>query len=162
MVTDAYTSASFNNKNAGTAKPVNVSGISISGADAANYTLSNTTATATADITAIAVTVTVTPGQNKTYGAADPVFTYTFSPALISPDVFTGSLSRVAGENSGSYAITQGTLSAGSNYTITFVSNNFTINNNTITITATAGQTKVYGAADPVIAYTFSPGINIT
>ena len=39
----SYTSASFANKNVGTAKTVSVSGIAVSGADAANYT-ANTTA----------------------------------------------------------------------------------------------------------------------
>ena len=34
----SYTSASFADKNVGTAKTVSVSGIAISGADAANYT----------------------------------------------------------------------------------------------------------------------------
>ncbi|WP_426715852.1 YDG domain-containing protein, partial [Chromobacterium violaceum] len=35
----ADTSAAFNNKNVGNAKPVSVAGISASGADAGNYTL---------------------------------------------------------------------------------------------------------------------------
>jgi hypothetical protein len=46
----SYTSASFANKNVGTAKTVSVSGISITGTDAPNYT-ANTTASTTADIT---------------------------------------------------------------------------------------------------------------
>ena len=51
MFTDSYTSATFADKNVGTGKTVSVSGISISGTDAGNYTF-NTTATTTADITA--------------------------------------------------------------------------------------------------------------
>ena len=51
VVTAAYTSASFADKNVGNGKPVSVSGISISGADAGNYTLLNTTASTTANIT---------------------------------------------------------------------------------------------------------------
>src|SRR5439155_1518559 len=43
VFTDSYASATFDNKNVGTAKAVSVSGIAISGADAANYT-ANTTA----------------------------------------------------------------------------------------------------------------------
>src|SRR5262249_54293718 len=46
----AYTSASFANKNVGTAKTVSVSGIPLSATDAANYP-ANTTASTTADIT---------------------------------------------------------------------------------------------------------------
>ena len=41
-MTLGYSSASFNNKNVGTGKPVSVSGITISGADAGNYDLLNT------------------------------------------------------------------------------------------------------------------------
>src|SRR5439155_12504659 len=63
LLTDVSTAASFADKNVGTAKPVSVSGISISGPDAANYTV-NTTAATTADITARALTVTAT-GANK-------------------------------------------------------------------------------------------------
>src|SRR5439155_19049703 len=68
---------------------------------------------------------------------------------------FTGVLARVTGENAGAYAIEQGTLSAGSNYTINFVSANLTITAKTITVTANA-QTKVFGAVDPALTYTSS------
>ena len=52
-----YTSASFTNKNVGTAKTVSVTGISVTGEAAANYTF-NTTASASADISARLITVT--------------------------------------------------------------------------------------------------------
>ena len=52
-------------KNVGTGKTVTVSGISISGTDAGNYTF-NTTATTTANITARGLTVSAT-GVNKVY-----------------------------------------------------------------------------------------------
>src|SRR5205814_773257 len=55
-LTTSYTSASFEDKNVGTAKSVSVSGISISGADAANYN-ANTTATAIANITGRSLTI---------------------------------------------------------------------------------------------------------
>ena len=42
-------------------------------------------------------------------------------------DSYAGSLARAAGETVGSYAITQGTVSAGPNYAITFVGANLTI-----------------------------------
>ena len=84
-------------------------------------------------------------------------YVYTLSPALIGSDVLTGSLIRAAGENVGTYAIGQGTL-ANANYDITYVGNNFTITKKAITVTATAGQTKVYGATDPAsYVYTLSP-----
>ena len=61
--------ATFADKNVGTAKPVSVSGIAISGPDAGNYS-SNTTTSAAADITARTLTVTAT-GQNKVYDGHD-------------------------------------------------------------------------------------------
>src|SRR5205823_3769351 len=65
-VTAAYTAASFATRNVGTGKAVTVTAISISGADAGNYLLDNTTASTTADITSRALHVTAT-GINKTY-----------------------------------------------------------------------------------------------
>ena len=67
-----------------------------------------------------ALTVTVT-GTEKTYGSADPVYTYTLRDAggsLVSPRL-TGAAGREAGEEAGSYALDIGTLSAGGNYTLT-------------------------------------------
>src|SRR5262249_5555826 len=64
-LTEVYISASFADKNVGTAKSVSVSGISISGTDAANYT-ANTTAGASANITARSLTVSAS-GQSKVY-----------------------------------------------------------------------------------------------
>ncbi len=79
-------SASFIDKNAGAGKTINVSGISLSGADAANYTV-NAAATTTADITARALNATAL-GVSKIYdglttGAA------TMTDNRISNDVLT-------------------------------------------------------------------------
>ena len=49
-LTESYTSASFSSANLGTNIPVSVSGIAISGPDAGNYILQNSTASTTADI----------------------------------------------------------------------------------------------------------------
>src|SRR5205807_5654245 len=51
VVVDSYASAAFADKNVSNGKTVSMSGISISGADAGNYTLQNTTASTTANIT---------------------------------------------------------------------------------------------------------------
>jgi len=114
--------------------------------------------TGTLTVGAKAITVTPDPGQFKVYGAADPVFTYTNSPALESGDVFSGALGRVAGTNAGTYAYTLNTLSAGTNYTLSLGgSNTFEIRAKAITVTPDAGQFKIYGAADPVFTYTNTP-----
>ena len=79
---------------------------------------------ATLVVIGIPVTVTANTGQSKVQGQNDPDLSYTSS----NPDVtFTGSLSRVQGEDIGTYAITQGTLKAEKGYEIVFVPNNFEI-----------------------------------
>ena len=112
--------ASFNDKNVGTDKPVNGTSFTLSGADAGDYTLSSV-ANTTADITARPITVTA-DSKTKILAASDPQLTYQVtSGSLVTGESFSGALTRVAGETIGSYAIQQGTLTAGSNYTLTFV-----------------------------------------
>ena len=73
--------------------------------------------------------------------------------------VLTGPWSSAVGNTGrrtvGDYAITQGTLAANSNYTITFTGSTLTITPATLTIAAKP-ETKVYGSADPTLAYTAS------
>ena len=100
------------------------------------------------NITPKGLTVTANPSQTKIYGYADPVFAYTPSEAV----TFSGALSRVMGDGVGNYAITISSLTAGSNYAITFVPANFSITPRPITVTADI-QTKVYGEDDPALTY---------
>ena len=129
-----------------------------------NYRI-DTFNTAGLTITPRPVTVIVNSGQYKVYGNADPsAFTTTIQVqgngvGLIAGETLSGSLVRAAGENAGVYPITQGTLvSANPNYAVTVIGNDFAITARPITVTATAGQTKVYGDADGVLAYTVSTG----
>ncbi len=99
------------------------------------------TPTDTTDYTTVNGTVTVNVAQatlhvvaeaeTKVSDGPDPMLTYTYTTSdLKYPDtksVFTGSLTRVSGEDPGTYAIQQGSLSAGSNYTIAFTGANLTI-----------------------------------
>ena len=85
-VTAAYTTADFDTKDVANGKTVTVNGISISGADAANYTLANTSATATADITAIALTVSAT-ADDKAYDGNTTAVVNLTSDALAGNDV---------------------------------------------------------------------------
>ncbi len=127
----------------------------------ANYSLS-VALTPEFSITTKAIMVTANSGQTKVFGNADPApFTYTFAPALIGADVITGLLGRNAGENVGNYAYTIGTLTAGSNYSLSVAAApEFSITPKPIVITAHAGQTKVYGEADPVpFTYSFAPDL---
>jgi hypothetical protein len=122
-------------------------------------TQSATTSAATLAVTPKSVTITPDSGQSKFYGAADPTLTYTHS-ALGGSDtdsVFTGALSRVVGENVGTYSITLGTLSAGANYTLVLAATPvaFAITPATLSVNAVANS-KTYGDADPALGYTLS------
>jgi len=95
---------------------------------------------------------------SKIYGAADPVLTYTITGgALVGGDLISGSLTRGSGEDAGSYAIEQGTLSAGSNYALTFVDGTLTIVSADIEVSAD-NQTKIYGEGDPALSWQISSG----
>jgi hypothetical protein len=121
-----------------------------------NYTIAYTSANFS--ITPAGLNVVANAGQTKVYGQADPLpFTYTATGYQNGDNasVFTGTLERVSGENVGLYAIGQGTLSAGANYTITYTSANFSITPAGLNVVANAGQTKVYGTADP-LPFTFT------
>ncbi|MBE9603184.1 MBG domain-containing protein, partial [Pedobacter sp. MC2016-24] len=120
-----------------------------------NYTLTYVGA----DLTIGAKTITVTAAaKSKTYGDADPALTYAIAPALVTGDSFSGSLSRLPGENVGTYAINQGTLALSSNYTLTYVGADLTIGAKTITVTA-AAKSKTYGDADPALTYAIAPAL---
>jgi filamentous hemagglutinin family protein len=107
------------------------------------------------DITAIAA--------SKVYGDADPALTFNVGGSgLASGDtnatVFSGSLSRVAGEDvaTGPYAITIGSLATNANYTATFVPGaSLTITPATLTVKANDAN-KVLSTADPLLTYMVS------
>jgi hypothetical protein len=93
VFTDSYGSAAFNNKNVGNGKPASVSGISISGADAGNYTF-NTTAGTTANITPRGLAVSA-QGVNKVYDG-NAVATVTLTDDRVTGDVLTDSYTSAA------------------------------------------------------------------
>ncbi len=53
---------------------------------------------------------------------------------MVGSDTFTGTLERQAGETAGTYAILVGTLTPGTNYTVTYVGANFTITEATASV----------------------------
>lgn len=79
----------------------------------------------TLTITKRPVTVTANRAA-KNVGESDPSFTFS-SAGLIETSGLTGTLTRVSGETSGTYAITQGSLAVSANYTLTFVGANFVV-----------------------------------
>ena len=131
----ALTSATYDDKNVGAGKTVTSNVLTISGATNGaktvfGYTLASPNATGNVGtITQRAISVTANAGQSKTFGAADPLpFAFTVGGlGLVAGDAFTGALDRIAGETVGNYAINQGSLDAGTNYTINYIGNTFAI-----------------------------------
>ena len=120
-------------------------------------------------LTYVAATLTITPRpitvtadtQSKTYGGADPTLTYqTTSGTLVNGDAFSGALTRAPGENAGTYAILQGSLTAGNNYALTFVGALLTINKAPLIVTATAVPATLAYPAVPAIGVTFAGFVN--
>jgi hypothetical protein len=68
-------------------------------------------------------------------------------------------LTRVAGSSVGAYAINQGTLSAGNNYTLTFVGSNLTITAAPLTVKAN-NATMTYGGPLPVLSGVLTGVVN--
>ena len=123
IASSEYTLDFSDNTNAGTAT------VTITDNDGGNYQVSGAT---TFTINPAALTITPDNGQSKSFGDPDPVLTYA-NVGLVEGDELTGALGRAAGEDAGTYAITQGTLddSHNPNYTITVITTG-----KTFTITA--------------------------
>lgn len=139
-------SGEFADKNAGTNKPILISGIS---APTANYSLSNVVVFSSIDPKLLLIHANA---QTKAYGEPDPVFTY-ISEGILEGDVLSGSLSRESGENIGSYEITIGTLSAGQNYSITLMPENLAIQ------AAMLAENDIAIAEPPSLVYSATPKI---
>ncbi|MDV3455892.1 MBG domain-containing protein [Sphingomonas sp. HF-S4] len=118
-----------------------------------NYTLRY----AGADLTVTPRAITVTAdAQSRIYGDANPALTYSVGGSgLYGTDVLGGMLTTAATQssNAGSYAITQGSLTAGDNYSLTYAAANLTVTPRAITVTADA-QSRIYGNANPALTYT--------
>jgi hypothetical protein len=121
-------------------------------AGSADYAAADSVPT-TFTIASLAITVTANP-ETKVYGTADAALTYQItSGSLAGTDTLTGSLTRAPGENVGSYAIGQGTLTAGLNYNLTFVVADLTIT--AATLVVTAGNLDInHGDSIPAPGYT--------
>ncbi len=151
-VTALYGSASFADANAGNGKAVSVSGISITGSDAGNYSLLSTTTSTVANITPKALTVTAN-SSGKTYG--DTVIfegTEFAANGLVGGDSVTSVTLASAGAAAGAtvagspYDITpSNAVGTGlSNYTINYAKGSLTVSTKPLTITAN-NRSKTYG-----------------
>ncbi|MGA3147475.1 MAG: MBG domain-containing protein [Acidimicrobiales bacterium] len=96
---------------------------SCSGAVDPDYTIRYVDGTTT--VVPATLTITANP-EVKLVGAPDPALTFVVV-GLFGTDTTTGSLTRAPGNTPGVYAIDQGTLTAGPNYTIVYVGSFLTV-----------------------------------
>lgn len=123
--------------------------------DPQNYTTQTGQATVTVHKRNLTVT---TQALSYIYGNSEPdIVARITHGSLLGSDTLTGKPAREAGDQVGTYQTTGGTLSAGDNYTITFVPNTVTITPRPVTITAKAAA-KHIGQPDPELAWTITAG----
>jgi len=137
-------SANFSDENVGTDKTVTVT-YALSGTDSGNY-IKPVNDTLKANITAKLINVKA-DDKSSSKGSALVVLTYT-NDALCGSDSFSGSLTTLADKDTeGTYDITQGNLSAGSNYSITFTKGIYTVNAKELQTLSfdTTSVSKTYG-----------------
>ncbi len=167
-----FTPARFNNKNVGLAKEVTVSGISITGTDAGNYTLTNVTAITNANITVKSLTVSAT-ANNKVYDGNRTAVVGTLTSNKLGLDVIdiANTTATFANKNVGLAkevtvsGITITGTDAG-NYTLTNVTaiTNADITVKSLTISATANN-KIYDGnttANATLTYNKISGDDVT
>ncbi|MEN9319899.1 MAG: hypothetical protein RLZZ309_886, partial [Bacteroidota bacterium] len=132
----ANTTATFANKNVGLAKEVTVSGISISGTDAGNYTLTNVTAITNADITVKSLTVSAT-ANNKIYDGNTTANATLTDNKITGDDVIVNKIATFNNKNIGT-----GKAVTVSGITLTGAdAGNYTLTNATTTSAGTASIT---------------------
>jgi gliding motility-associated-like protein len=152
--------ATFNNKNIGTGKAVTVSGIILTGTDAGNYTITNTTAAGTASITIRNLTISATVLDKVYDGNANA--TATLTDNKLTGDDLTLNKTGVTfnNKNVGSgktFTVTGITLTGtdAGNYTITNATATGTasITAKSLTITATAANKEYDGNVNAVVVF---------
>ena len=133
----------------------------LSGINSANYSI--TTVAGSLTVTPAPLTVTANDAS-MTYGAATLPTLVATPVGLVNGDTLSGSLATTAtayngtagsASNVGTYAITQGGISAGANYTITFIPGVLTVSPATLTVSGTA-QSAVYGAGASLSSSAFT------
>ncbi len=168
-VTATYTTATFDDKNVGIGKPVSVSGIALTGADAGKYNLLDTTATTTADITALGITGAFTADDKVYDGNTDAVvLTRSLLGAIDGDEVaLDGGVAQfdTADVGTGKAVTLVGATLVGAdagNYTLTSVADaTADITARLVTVTADDAS-KLVGAPDPDLTFTVTSGSLVT
>jgi len=169
VLTVATSSGAFSDKNAATGKTVNITGLSLGGTDAGNYTLSSTTASTTADIAkAVITSISGITASNKTYDGTDAATLVASSATyngMVSGDVLTvatgvgafADKNAATGKTVNISGLTLGGTDAG-NYTLSTTTASTTADIAKAIITSIAGITatnKTYdGTTDATLVLT--------
>ena len=122
----SFEKAEYDTPDVKTATKVILSGLKLTGNDAAKYGFASSTLELKASITPRPITVTA-DNVVMSLGTTPPQLTYTLSEELLPGNSATGELERVLGNKVGDYPITIGSLSLGDNYAVTFVEGKLTI-----------------------------------
>ncbi|WP_061301679.1 YDG domain-containing protein, partial [Janthinobacterium agaricidamnosum] len=160
-------SVNFSDKNAGVGKTVTVNGISISGADAGNYTV-NTTASTSASITPALLTVKVNNAE-KDQGGINPAFSVSYN-GLLGADTVASEVSgdlrfntpAGAGSVIGNYLVSAAGH-ASNNYALNYVDGVLTVNPTVALQSAVAnviGVTAVVPAQGNMVASDVAVGLD--
>ncbi|MCK9285906.1 MAG: hypothetical protein M0P39_16680, partial [Rhodocyclaceae bacterium] len=133
-----------------------------------NYSIAYTGANLS--IIAAPLSIAANP-QNKVYGTSDPLLSYSVTglannPALAIADtaatVVSGALTRAGGESvlGGPYAIVQGSLTAGGNYSLnSFTGSDLAIAPAALDVAANP-QNKLFGTSDPALTFAVTGLVN--
>ena len=136
---------------------------SISAAYGGDSSYTTSTSTAITQVVNPAVLTVTAAAKSKVIGQGDPPLTYTVS-GFVNGDttaIMTGSLTRAAGETTGTYAILQGTLGGGTNYTIAYTGANLTIGP-AVARLLISGQPEILAATIASALTSISPGSTAT
>ncbi|MCJ8236705.1 two-partner secretion domain-containing protein [Peteryoungia algae] len=168
VLTVATSAGAFDSENAGVGKTVNITGLTLGGTDAGNYTLSQNTATTTADIAKAGLTLTPN-NASKTYGNALSFTGSEFTPVGLQNGETVGSVTLVStGATSladvGNYAITASSAIGGTfdinNYNVTYNTGTLTVNQ--AILTALAGAVNDASKTYDGLAFSGGNGVVFT
>jgi hypothetical protein len=112
-----------------------------------NLAINQATVTTTANPISIVYGTSSPPLTDTEIGLVNATVTNWMGNTTNINDQFSGALARVAGQNVGSYPILIGTLTAGSNYTMNFISANFSITPATLISLNVIANSKLYNGA---------------
>jgi trimeric autotransporter adhesin len=160
----------FANRNVGTGKTVTISGFTLSGTDAGNYTL--TQPITTANITALGLTISGVTASNKVYDGTTSATLNTSGAALsgvISGDAVTLVKTGITGTFSSKTAGTGKTIATSGfsisgtdagNYTLTQPTATANITASVLTISGVSANNKVYDGTTAVILNATGAALN--